>query len=254
MIYLQAGEGLPGLVLLLDLVRHFFLKVAGLVLITRVFQHAVFEQGIVEIVGISLTEQRTVQVKDSDAILYGDKVRAAGGGNVLHEDRDGLLCGGTVHPQAQSQLIAKKPNDLCRLTLRQSLLGVQIVLRILMEQAGTDRPLKGGHSPVRPLKAIVIAENVGILADGYILALMLCIAPEHDGKLLACYRAVRAELVHAHAACDLLRSRPAHRLGVHGVLTDVRKRHQVVYNGTFLKLPDCRSNHAASCGRVRVCP
>ena len=76
MVNLQTGEGGSGLVLGLDLICYLTLEFGRLVLVVRILENAVFEKCVVKVVGVSFTEERSVEVEDGNAVDLRNEIGA----------------------------------------------------------------------------------------------------------------------------------------------------------------------------------
>ena len=159
----QAGEGFAGFILGDDLLGCFLFEIRSLVDIIGIFQDTVDQQRIVEIIGICFTEQGTIQIKNSDPVLYGNEIRAAFIRDRFHIGNQCLFRGRVLCPQREhfragdGRLIR-----YCGCLFRLSLGSIRLLLcfdRFLLRFSGSRRGLLPGTGSALSASACRVQET-----------------------------------------------------------------------------------------------
>ena len=123
--------------------------------------------------------------------------------------------------------------------------GIQVTTGLAGQDTLAAGPLHGGDGPLADGEGIVVAQDVGVLANAHVSALIACIGAQHNGHLLAGDGIVRAEDVSGVTGDDTLGSGPADSLSVPGTGGHIVEGHGVVHNGLAVHGPQDLDDHAA---------
>ena len=112
-------------------------------------------------------------------------------------------------------------------------------------------PLHGGDGILTQIRKVGVAEEVGILTDGHVIALVNRVAVQDRRKLLPRHGIIRAEQAVAVAADDALAGRPADSIGVPRIPGHIGKVHRVIHNRLTLQTIEDSHDHAPAGSSVR---
>ena len=82
-----------------DFVGNLFFKIGCLIFVVRIFQNTVYEKRVVEVIGVCLAEERSVEIEHRNPVLHRDEFRAAFVCDLSHVADQLALERGSVCPE-----------------------------------------------------------------------------------------------------------------------------------------------------------